>query len=266
MNILRHEFKAHRKALFWWSFGVFWMCYAGMAKYGGFSATGQDVTKLFGQMPKSVMAVFGMTGADLTTALGFYTILYIYVFVMTAIHASLLGASILAEEEIDRTAEFLYPKPASRTRILAEKLGAAVLTIVILNLVTAFFSVVFTAMYNKNGPSATPDILLMMVGMLLASLLFFSVGLAAAAVVKKPRLAAPISSGYMFLAFFLKVYLDITEKTQGLKYLTPYKYFEGPAIAKEGALDPLFVVLSIALIGVFTGAAFYAYERRDLKV
>lgn len=266
MNIYKREFKAHRKSLIWWSVGMLFMVYAGMAKYGAFTSSGQDVTKLFGKMPKALMAVFGIGNVDLTTTIGFYTVLFIYVFVMAAIQSSLLGAGILAEEELDRTAEFLFAKPVSRVRAVTAKLLAAITSVTILNLVTSVSSILFVQAYNKNGPSATKDIILMMIGMYLASLVFLLFGTAAAAIVKKPKLAAPIASGYMFTAFFLKLWLDISEKAQWLKYLTPFRYFDAVTISKDSALDPVFVILSGVLIIGLAVLTFYTYRKRDLYV
>jgi ABC-2 type transport system permease protein len=266
MNIFRHEFRAHRTGLIWWSVGMLFMTYAGMAKFGGFKAAGPAALDIFKTLPKSVLAVFGIGNIDLTSAAGFFTVLFIYLFVMAAIHATLLGAGILTEEELDRTAEFLYPKPVSRVRVVAEKALAAVTSVVILNIVAAVSSVIFVALYNKGGPPATKPILLMMAGMLLAQLLFLSIGMAAAAVLKNPKAAGPVASAYMFTAFFLKLGLDITDKYQWLRFLTPFRYYDAVTILKASALDWGYVALSIGLIALFTGVTFYYYRLRDLYV
>ena len=116
MNVFLREMKAHRWGLLFWSLGMVMMIYSGMAKYGAYEAAGQSVEVILAQIPRSMQAVFGMTGFDLTTAAGFYGMLFLYLAVMGAVHASLLGAHLIAKEERDHTSEFLYAKPASRSR------------------------------------------------------------------------------------------------------------------------------------------------------
>ena len=215
MNVFWREFKAHRKGLIWWSFGMLFMVYAGMAKFGAYATSSVDISKVFDTMPKVVMAVLGMRDVDISKAIGFFVILFIYLIVMAAIHASLLGAGVLTEEELDRTSEFLYAKPISRAKAVTAKMSAALLTVTILNVVTTVSSVIFVAAYNKDK-SATTEVLMMMVGMYLAQLLFLAAGLAAASIIKNPKRAASVVSAYLFGTYFISLWLDVTDKAQWL--------------------------------------------------
>ncbi len=265
MNVFRREFKAHRKGLIWWSVGMFFLVYSGMAKFDAYQKSGVDTTKIFDAMPKAVKAVLGIRDVDVSKAIGFFIILFIYLIVMAAIHASLLGSGVLTEEELDRTTEFLFAKPISRAKAVAAKVAAALLNVTIVNLVTTVSSVGFVAAYNK-GASATTEVLLLMGGMYLAQLLFLAMGLAAAAIIKRPKRAAAVVSAYLFGAYFLSLWLDVTEKAQWLKYATPFKYFDAATIVNNTALDPVYVVLSVALTAGLVAAAFVYYQKRDLNV
>ncbi len=266
MNIIGRELKAHRKAIILWSVGMFFMVYSGMAKYSGYQKSGiKAINDLFGTLPVGLKAVMGVGTVDLTTAIGFYTVLFLYLAIMVAIHSSLLGAEIIAKEERFKTAEFLNVLPVSRARVMTAKLVAALINIVILNVVTFVFSMIFVEAYNK-GASATGDVLKLMVGMFFIQLIFLALGMAVAAIVKRPKLAGAVSSGLMLLTFFLALFLDITDKWPDLKHLTPFKYFDGKIIIKEGGLDPVFVVISVVLIVVLMVAAYVFYGKRDLKI
>jgi ABC-2 type transport system permease protein len=265
MNVFLREFKAHRKGVIWWSVGMFFMVYSGMAKFGAYQTSGVDTTKIFDAMPKAVKAVLGIGNVDLSTAIGFFVILFIYLIVMAAIHASLLGSGVLTEEELDRTTEFLFAKPISRAKAVAAKLSAALVNVTILNLVTTVSSIGFVAAYNK-GESATTEVLLLMIGMYLAQLLFLSAGLAAAAIVKRPKRAAAVVSAYVFGAYFLSLWLDATEEAQWLKYATPFKYFDAATIVNNTALNPVYIAISVTLTLVLGVLTFVFYQKRDLNV
>jgi ABC-2 type transport system permease protein len=264
MNIFWRELKARRKSIVFWSIGMFFMVWAGMQKFAGFEKSGQ-AAEVFKAFPKGVAAAFGLSNIDVNTALGWFAMLFMYLVVLAAIHASLLGAGVLAEEEQDKTAEFLYAKPISRTRAITGKFLAALILVFLLNIVTLLSSIAMVGVFNK-GPSINKEILLMMIGMFVIQLIFVSIGMAAAAIVRKPKYAAPAASAIMFATFFLSLWLDITDKLPNLKYLTPFKYFDAKVIAKEAALDPVFIAISFVIIGVMVALTYVFYEKRDLSI
>jgi ABC-2 type transport system permease protein len=264
MNIFLRELKSRRKSIIFWSIGMFFMVAAGMNKFSGFEKSGQ-ANEVFKSFPKPVAAAFGIYNVNLNTAIGWFAMLFLYLIVLTAIHASLLGAGVLAEEEQDKTAEFLYSKPISRAGVITRKLLAALTLVFILNIVTLVSSISMVAAFNK-GPSVNKEITLMMIGMFIVQIIFVVIGTAAAAIARKPKYAAPAASGIMFAAFFLSLWLDITDKLPDLKYLTPFKYFDAKIIAKKATLDPVFIAISLAIIIFMIAATYIFYERRDLSI
>ena len=115
MNIYRREMRGNLRALVFWVLGVLLFIAASMAK---FSALVKDpsATSIFTELPMGLQALFGVGELDFTQAIGFYAMIYPYLVLMAAIHASMLGAVILSKEERDKTTEFLYAKPAARAQ------------------------------------------------------------------------------------------------------------------------------------------------------
>jgi ABC-2 type transport system permease protein len=244
---------------------MFFLVLSGMSKYSAYSASGTSANELFKHLPKALQALLGVGGGvDLSTAIGFYSVLFLYIIVMASIHASLLGAEIISKEEQDKTAEFLFAKPVSRTQVITQKLLASVFNIVVLNLVALVSSIAIVAAFNK-GASANTDIVLLMVGLLFVQLIFASIGMAAAAISKKPKRAAPIATGFLLVTFFLSVWLDIYSKLPGLKYLTPFQYFVARNIIRDTSLDPIYIALSVGIVAVMLLAVYLSYNRRDLS-
>ena len=265
MNVFLRELKAHRWGLVFWSLGMMAMVGSGMAKYAAFETAGQSVTDMLKQIPQAVQAVFGMTGFDLSTASGFYGMLYLYLAVMGAIHAALLGANLLSKEERDRTSEFLYAKPVSRGRILTGKLLAGLVNVVALNLVTLFSSIYFVDYASKEAP-IVGEILLLMAGLLFLQLVFFSIGAVVAGIVRKPKAAPSIATSIMFFTFLLSYLVNMSENLDALKYLTPFKYFDAAVLMSDGGFDPLYVALSTAIIVLAVIGTYRFYGARDLSI
>lgn len=264
MNIFRRELKAHRTGLVFWCLGMVMLVASGMAKYAAYEAAGQSVTEMLATIPKAVQAVFGFSGFDLSTARGFYGVLFLYIAVMAAVHAVLLGAHVIAEEERDRTSEFLYAKPVSRARALTGKLLAGLLNVVIVNLATFAASLYFVG-YFSTEPSFSGEIVTMMIGLLLLQLIFFTIGAVVAGTVHRPKSAASIATSIMFSAFLLSYVTNLNENLDFLKFLTPFKYFDALLMMNEG-LKPAYVAISLAVIVLATVGTYRFYGSRDLTV
>lgn len=264
MNVFLREMKSHRWGLLFWSLGIVMLVYSGMAKYAAYEAAGQSVVDILDQLPEGIRVVFGLSGFDLGTAAGFYGVLFLYLAVMAAVHAVLLGAQLVAKEERDHTSEFLFAKPASRGRVLTGKFLAGLVNVAVFNLVTLASSLYFVDFFGK-GESFTQDMLTMTAGLFLLQMIFFSIGAAVAGISRKPKSAASVATSIMLLTFLLYYLVNIDENLGFLEYLTPFKYFDAAALMTDG-LDPVFVGLSAIIIGLAVFGTYHFYSGRDLSV
>lgn len=265
MNVFIIEMKAHRKSLIIWCIAILLMVGSGMSKYEVFSTSGQSINDVMSKLPKVVQSIFGIGFFDLSKASGFYAILFLYLVLMTTIHAAMLGANIISKEERDKTTEFLMVKPISRDKIITAKLLAAFVNITILNIVTLIASIAIVGYFGK-GESVNTDIGLLMVGMLILQLIFMFIGTALAAVSKKPKTAPSVATGILLATYLLSTAIDINTKLESLKYITPFKYFEAKNLISSGGFEPVFVILSVLIIAVLLSATYLFYRKRDLNV
>jgi ABC-2 type transport system permease protein len=150
MDIFIRELRANRKALIIWCASMVVGILAGMAKYTAYSSGGAS-SQAIKDLPQSMKALMGMGSLDVTTMSGFFALLFIYILVAAAIHAALLGSGIIAKEERDKTVEFLIVKPVSRSAVVTFKFMAALVNIVILNIVTLVSSLALVSAYNKEN-------------------------------------------------------------------------------------------------------------------
>jgi ABC-2 type transport system permease protein len=265
MNIFFKELKSYRKSIIFWSIGVFLMVASGMAKYEAYSSSGQSINDLIADLPKSMKAVMGFGVVDLSKISSYYSLLYIYLLLMATIHATMLGASIIAKEERDKTAEFLFVKPVSRNTIISAKLSAAFTNIVIFNLVTWISLIILVGKYNSAGEAVNGDIALTMAGMFILQVLFLVIGSALAAVKRKPKTAPSLATGVLLLTYMLSIAIDLNEDIESLKYLSPFKYFDAKNVMFGGGLEAIYIVISVLLIAALLGVTFKFYQRKDLN-
>ena len=267
MNVFMRELKSNYKGLIWWSIAIMITVVSGMAKFEGYGTAGSanNITALLAGFPKPVMAIFGMTGLDLTKLIGYFGVLYLYILIMVAIHAGLAGATIIAKEERDKTSEFLYPKPISRMKVLTAKLAAAATNILIIFGVSVASSIWIVGYYNQ-GYGLNSQVMALMWGVLLVQLLSFAFGAFFAGLFKNPKLPAVAVATVVVVSYLVSVSVDLSANLDFLKYLTPFKYFSAEKILAAGHPDPFYVVLSIVLSGALIGLTYFFYQNRDLNV
>ena len=64
MNLLKRELRANWKAFFFWSIGMFVLCFAGVVKFESYTASG-SMMELLNSFPRIVLAVMGAVGVDM---------------------------------------------------------------------------------------------------------------------------------------------------------------------------------------------------------
>lgn len=264
MNIYIKELKSHRKSLVFWCIGVILMVASGMNKYSSLYSSGQSMNDLMADMPKSLQAIMGVGSFDLSKASGYYGMLFMYLVLMATIHAAMLGATIIAKEERDKTSEFLFVKPVSREKIITAKLLAALTNIVIFNLITFASSVIIVGKVS-DGEKVNGEIAVTMMGMFLLQLLFMVIGSAISAVKKRPKTAASLATAILLLTFVLSMVIDLNENLDLLKYLTPFKYFEAKHMMVGDGLGIVSVFLSLIITIALTYGTYLFYKKKDLN-
>lgn len=264
MNLFFRELKANRKALMIWSICMILFVASGMGKYSAYSSGGAN-NDIFNKMPYSIRVLLGIGSFDVTTLSGFFAFLFPYLEITAAIHAALLGSHIIAKEEQDKTSEFLATKPVSRTLIITSKLLAALINVIILNLVTLISSIVMVSAYNK-GKDITGEIIVFFISMLLVQFIFLSLGTLLSAFMKKPKASGSIATGILLGAFAISKVTDLTDHLNVLNILSPFKYFNLNRIIEHNSLNIVVVVLSLLLVIGFIYSTYYFYRRRDLNI
>jgi ABC-2 type transport system permease protein len=266
--ILR-ELKANRRALIIWSVCMFLFVLSGMTKYTALSGTsgggGQNINDLFKTMPTSVKALLGFGSFDVSTMAGYFGVLIIYMGLTLAIHAALIGAGIISKEERDKTTEYLMVKPVSRANIVTYKLIAALINVVVLNLVTLLTSLAIIPTYNK-GIGIPGEVGTMMLSVFIIQLIFLSLGAMLSGCMRNPKGSGAIATGIILIGYFLARVTDLSSNLTFLNVFSPFKYFDLNKIAVGNGLNIVPVLLSLALVAVFTFSTYYFYQKRDLKV
>lgn len=260
MILIKHELRQGRITLLIWAMGIAFMLAACILIYPEMEAQMSNVNTMFSEMG-SFSAAFGMDRLNFGEFIGFFGVECGNILGLGgAFFAALSGISILAKEEKEQTAEFLFTHPVSRKNVLIEKLASLLLQIIILNLIV--IAVTILSIYAiEEEPDASSLALLFLAYFLLqieiASICF---GLSAFL----SRSGSGIGLGMAVLLYFLNIIANLTENANWLKYLTPFGYTESADILADKCLNTgyLSVGLVFAALGICVG--FHKYCRKDI--
>ncbi|MGD9679010.1 MAG: ABC transporter permease subunit [Vulcanibacillus sp.] len=265
MNIILRELKANLKSLILWCIGGIILVYIGVMKYEAFADSNSNMGDVSESIPESIRIIFGFDKLNLTEIGGYYGIMFLYFVLMGTIHAVMLGAIIISKEERDQTADFLFVKPLTRKNIITSKLIAGTINIIVFNLTILFSSIIFVAKHN-NGESLNGEIVNLMFALFILQLIFYSIGTGVSALTHSSRKATGISAAVLLGTYILSIAIDLYDKIDFLKYITPFKYFESKNIMFEGNIDFVYLVISLLVIVAATLVTYKGYERHDLHV
>lgn len=265
MNIYIRELRAHRKSLIIWSVSMFLLVVGGMGKYSaGLGAGVGSMNELISQMPKSLQNLVGVGVFDLSNALDYFGLLFLYIALMATIHAVMLGCGIISKEERDKTVEFLMVKPVSRQSIISSKLLSALTMLVIFNIITYLSAILILSKYSKGVPFIE-GLSKLMLAMLAMQILFAAFGAMMAAVINKPKLSSAAGTTVLLMMFMLSIMIDVTGRFDFLKYFTVFKYFDAKDILKLG-YNLTFLITAVFLLFASIYGTYYFYKKRDLKI
>lgn len=265
MNLLFRELKSHWKSVLIWSIVITIFMFISMVKYGVLASDAAASEALMRSLPTTLQAVFGMTGLNLATIEGYYGICFIFLAVMLAIHAGMLGADIVAKEETNKTAEFLYVKPMGRARILTIKLVAGLIIAAIIGAATYAATVLSIAAFNHGSvPYATVNLFTWALACI--QLLFYTLGIFSAAAIGLPKKAVGITAAVVFAAYIAYVLWGMSSDFSWMQNISPFAFFAAKDMLAAGSLSMGWVVVCIVLSLVFVTAAYLRYMRRDFKI
>ncbi len=260
MTVFKHELRQGRSALIIWTAAISFMLGICIVIYPEMSTQMGDISAMFADMG-SFSQAFGMDRINFGEFLGFFGVECGNVLGLGgAFFAALLGISALAKEEKDHTAEFLLTHPVSRTRIIAEKLCAVIVQIVILNLAVIAVTVLSVLTIGEEADIKT--LAMLFLAFFLMQLEVAAVTFGISAFLRRGSLG--IGLGLAAVFYFMNIVANLIDETKFLKYITPFGYTESADIIADGALNGGCLAVGVALAALGIILAFWKYGRKDI--
>lgn len=263
--IFQRELRRSRKALIIWSLVMAGLIIWLLSMFPSFAEQQNTMNELFDAYPESMKKMFSMDQLSLGTLMGFYGIeVYMMTTLLGSIYAALLASNILAKEESEKTIEFLLSKPVSRNQIVAEKLFAVIVNIIIFNIVAIISSIVGFQFADEKVQWDT--FALLTIATLLLHLTFTALSFLFSAIMRKTRNILSISLAVVIVTYFINIMSGLSDDLDILKYFSPFKYVDAANIITNNVFELIYIVLMSAIILISVIAAFMIYKKKDITV
>ena len=261
MTIMIHELRQGFKGLLIWTLSIGFLLVICVLMFPDMKDQMGDVSNMFASMG-SFTEAFSMDRLNFGTLTGFYAVECGNILGLGgAFFAAFSASVILAKEEKEHTAEFLLTHPVSRGRVVAEKLMAVLLQILIMNLALWLMSVGSIAAIGETIP--WKDIHLIHLSFLILQVELACVCFGISAFLRRGGVG--LGLGIAGIMYFLNIIKNISDSADFLKYVTPFGYTEGADIISNGSLDMRLIAVGMvyAIVGVIV--AFVKYTRKDIR-
>jgi ABC-2 type transport system permease protein len=262
-NIFIHEFRTRLKSVIIWSLSVAAMVLFFFSLFPAFADQAALMNGLLAKFPPALLEAFGMNRMDLSSVLGYYSFLLVFVQLCLAIQAGNYGFGLVSIEENELTADFLLTKPVSRIQVLTSKLLAALTSLVLTELVVWITSFVAILAFRGGRPYEISLLIQLMLSLVVFQLFFLAVGVVISLLVKRVRSVTPYSLGLGFGAYVINGFSGIFGDVK-LEYITPFKHLDPAYFVQHGAFNLSLLLLNLAVTLVALTASYCLYNRRDI--
>lgn len=262
MNMFLHELRATRKSTIIWTVSLVALVALFLSMFPSFSKDAEEFKQLLAGFPVELRKAIGLSVDSIATLLGFFSYAFLYIKLAGAIQAMNLGTSILSKETREKTADFLLTKPVTRTQIVTSKLLAALVSLLATNIVFTAAAIIIALMVAGNGFSSKA-LLLVSITLFFIQMMFLALGTLVSVVFPRIKSVITVSLGTVF-GFFMLGMISSTTEDKGLRYLTPFNYFDSAFIVKNMAYEISFSIVAIIFFITAVAAAYYMYVKKDV--
>lgn len=262
-NIFKHEFNMHLRSALIWSASIAALIFVYVSLFSSFAKDAALLNEMMKNFPDELLTAFGLKGMDLSTLLGYFSFVFLFVQLCLAIQAANYGFSLVSIEEREWTADFLLAKPVSRAQILNSKALAAFCCLTLTNAVVWLSSIGFIQLFASDQPYEPKPLYLMLSSIVLFQLFFFGVGLCVSLLVKRIRNVTPYSMALGFGMYVLSVFSDMLGESV-FELITPFKHFYPQYIVVHEAYNFPLVAISLVVALISIASSYLLYLRRDI--
>ena len=263
-NVFLKALRDQRRSLLFWGIGLVAMAVIMAFVYPTIKSM-PSINQYLEELPESIKEMFGAGIIDYTSPVGYFSteLFSFMVPLLLLVFGIGFGAAAIAGEEEKGTLDFLLANPVPRWRVVIEKFGVMITSMIILSFVFwAGLAISITAIGIEisllNLAEAT-------IGALLLALVFASLSFMLGCLKGNRGMSLGIASGLAVLTYLLNALGSIVSGLNDYRFLSPFYHYMEPNTLKNG-IDPGHMLVLVGLVLVFFAMSIPAFTRRDIAV
>ena len=218
-----------------------------------------ELLKIF---PEEVLKAFNMDISSLDSAYGWLKSEgFVFILLIVGCYAGILGSNILLKEENDKTIEYLNSLPVRRRDIVVQKALAGLVYIVLMVGLIGIFNFIGLSL---SGDFDQKQYLFLSITPLFPSVVIYFICMFFSTLTHKTKKMIGVSLGIVFISYMLHMLSTIADSVSFLKYFSVFTLSDIRNVITSTSIDPIMVVLSIGISGLFFILTMMHYNRKEL--
>ena len=224
------------------------------------------ITSTFSEIAEGNKIYEGMLGTDdidFSTLKGFINIEFFSMWLLFLVIFLCIKAGGSVSKHIeDKSMDILLATGYSRERFMFEKLLAQMVFLVAVCFGAFLGLVLGTLLIGEPVPLAPYALVLL--GSIPIALAFIGIALVISTLVDEGAKVTALMMGLVVGQYVMMIIVNLSSWGDWLKYFSILSYFNNTEMMNDTYLDPVNVVVPLILFGVFTGAAFLLFRRKEI--
>lgn len=223
-----------------------------------------DYQDMLDSFPDAIMGMFGGE-IDLSTIEGYLAVEMFSIFlpIMILAVSVMYGAGLLAKEEEEGTLDVLLSTPTPRWRVFLDKFLALVVYVLVMLIATFLGLFLGAFMVGSLDELHLGRLLAGILQLGLLGLFFGGLTFALTGTQRARGMALGATLGLAALSYLIFVMADTVNLPDVLMWLSPWYYYDGVAVLREG-LTIGHTALLAGVTVLMVGGGMFAFERRDV--
>ncbi len=263
MNILKFEIKRNAKVTYIWIIAVLAVSIMYLSMGPMFT---EDSEALMGAIESFGPEMREALGIDLDTfftPVGFYAYVGGFITLALCIQSMIYGIKAFVTEKNQKSSDFLYTKPASRSSIYVQKVLGNAILLTVTQIIVIFVINISVDLFNK------PDydhglMFLMTLAIVPMQYLFYGLGVLIGVTVPKFKNVVALSLFVGILMYFLNMLSSMFDNKM-IEFVSFFNYYNLSDILAEGAFATSSIVITIILLVLMFVGSYLIINKRDLR-
>ena len=263
-NVFLKTLRDQRRSLLYWGIGLVAMALIMVLFYPTIKNM-PSISQYFKELPEGLKEMFGPGIIDYTSPVGYFsTELFSFMMPLLLLVFGIgFGANAIAGDEEKGTLGFLLTNPVPRWRVVVDKFGVLILSMIVLSLL--FWAGLAVCVLGLGIDISLLKLLEATIGAFLLALVFGSLAFMLGCIKGNKGMSMGITSGLAVLTYLLNTLGGLVSGLKDYRFISPFYHYMEPDTLANG-ISPVHILVLLGLVLVFFIFSIPAFNRRDIAV